>query len=96
MTIAELFYGAYRLPNPQERLKELDAFQGDIEILGLDVAATKVYGRLKAELAQRGQILADNDLFIASIALSRGLILVTHNSQHYERISGLGLEDWVE
>ena len=96
ITIAELLYGAYRLPNPQERLKEVDAFQEDIEVLSLEVAAAKVYGRLKAELAQRGEILADNDLFIASITLSRGLVLVTHNSQHYKRISELNSEDWVE
>jgi len=51
ITIAELLYGAYRLPNP---------------------------------------------LFIASIVSSRGLVLVTHNSQHYKRISGLRLEDWVK
>jgi Predicted nucleic acid-binding protein, contains PIN domain len=96
ITIAELLYGAHRLPNLQERLKEVDAFQEDIEILGLDLSAAKVYGRLKAELAQKGEILADNDLFIASITLSRRLVLVTHNSQHYKRISGLGLEDWVK
>lgn len=96
ITIAELLYGAYRLPNPQERLKEVDAFQEDIEVLGLDLAAARVYGRLKAELAQKGEILADNDLFIASIASSRGLVLVTHNSQHYKRIIGLKLEDWVK
>jgi len=96
ITIAELLYGAYRLPNPPERLKEVDAFQEDIEVFGLDLTAAKVYGRLKAELAQKGEILADNDLFIASITLSRGLVLVTHNSRHYKRITGLILEDWLE
>jgi len=96
ITIAELLYGAYRLPDPQKRLKDVDAFREDTEVLGLDLAAARVYGQLKAELARRGEVLADNDLFIASITMNRGLILVTHNSQHYERISGLGLEDWVE
>jgi predicted nucleic acid-binding protein len=38
----------------------------------------------------------DNDLFIASIALSRNLTLVTHNTHHYERIPNLCLEDWME
>lgn len=38
----------------------------------------------------------DNALFIASIALSRNLTLVTHNIHHYERIPHLGLEDWME
>ncbi len=96
ITIAELLYGTYRLPDPQKRLKDIDGFREDIEVLGLDLAAARVYGQLKAELATRGEVLADNDLFIASITLSRGLVLVTHNSQHYKRISGLHLEDWVE
>jgi tRNA(fMet)-specific endonuclease VapC len=95
ITIAELLYGIYRLPNPQRKLEDVDAFRRDAEVLGLDLAAARVYGQLKAELVQRGELLADNDLFIASIVLSRGLVLVTHNSQHYERISGLRLEDWV-
>ena len=95
ITVAELLYGTYRLPDPQRRLEDVDAFREDIEVLGLDLAAARVYGQLKAGLAQRGEALADNDLFIASITLSRGLTLVTHNSRHYERISGLDLEDWV-
>ena len=95
ITIAELLYGTYRLPDPHRRLEDVDAFREDIEVLGLDLAAARVYGQLKAELVQRGKVLADNDLFIAGIVLSRGLVLVTHNNQHYERISGLHLEDWV-
>jgi len=31
---------------------------------------------------------------IAGMALSRGLIMVTSNTQEFERIVGLNLEDW--
>ncbi len=77
-------------------MQEVNTFLSDMEVLDLDLGAARIYGQLKAELARRGELLADNDLFIASIALSRNLTLVTHNTHHYERISNLGLEDWLE
>jgi tRNA(fMet)-specific endonuclease VapC len=96
ITAAELFYGAYRMPNPEQRIQEVNAFLSDMEIHDLDLGAARIYGQLKAELAGRGELLADNDLFIASIALSCNLTLVTHNTHHYERIPNLCLEDWME
>ncbi len=42
-----------------------------------------------------GQIVADADLFIGAIALSRGATIVTGNRKHYERIPGLVVEDWL-
>ena len=96
ITAAERFYGVYRMPNPEQRKEEVNAFLSDIEVINLDLGAARIYGELKAQLARRGELLADNDLFIASIALSRRLTLVTHNTRHYERIPNLCLEDWME
>jgi len=96
ITAAELFYGAYRMPNPEQRMQEVNAFLSDIEVIELDLGAAQIYGQLKAELTRRGELLADNDLFIASIALSRNLTLVTDNTRHYERIPNLCLENWME
>jgi predicted nucleic acid-binding protein len=31
---------------------------------------------------------------VAAQALSRGLVLVTHNRKHFERVSGLRIDDW--
>jgi tRNA(fMet)-specific endonuclease VapC len=35
------------------------------------------------------------DMLIAAAALSRGAILVTHNTKHFSRIKGLKIEDWI-
>ena len=64
-------------------------------VKNLDLESARTYGQVKAELARRGELLADNDLFIASLALSRNLTLVTHNTHHYERIANLCLDDWI-
>lgn len=41
-----------------------------------------------------GTPIGPNDLMIASIALTRNLILVTHNTAEFGRVQGLSLEDW--
>ena len=52
------------------------------------------YAEIKAELASRGQLLEDNDLFIAASAMSRGFVLVTHD-KGFQRIPDLKTEDWL-
>jgi len=34
------------------------------------------------------------DVLIAGIALSENLLMVTRNTRHFERISGLKVENW--
>jgi tRNA(fMet)-specific endonuclease VapC len=35
------------------------------------------------------------DMLIAAHAVSLGLTLVTNNTREFERVHGLGLEDWL-
>lgn len=39
--------------------------------------------------------MGDFDTQIGAHALAEVLILVTHNTRHFERIAGLKLEDWM-
>jgi tRNA(fMet)-specific endonuclease VapC len=45
-------------------------------------------------LRQQNQLIGDMDLAIAATALTNGLTLVTHNTAHFQRVSGLIFEDW--
>lgn len=95
MTAGELYYGAAKSEAPQSNRKVVDEFLATLEIHGIDRAAARTFGELKATLERRGEGLADADLLIASVALVRGAIVVTGNRSHYERIPGVELEDWI-
>lgn len=49
---------------------------------------------IHAYLKKRGMRLEDADIFIAAIAIVRGLILVSHDSDML-RIPELTVEDWL-
>ncbi|MGH3939126.1 MAG: hypothetical protein ACRDTG_10930 [Pseudonocardiaceae bacterium] len=43
-----------------------------------------------------GTPLTEPDLRIASITLARGLILVTRNVRHFQRVPDLTFENWID
>lgn len=95
ITVAELSHGAWRSNKPTQNLNALDTLFATLVILPFDEPAARNFGELKAKLERSGQIVADLDLQIASIALTQNVALVTHNQRHFERISDLSLEDWL-
>jgi tRNA(fMet)-specific endonuclease VapC len=62
-----------------------------IFVLPFDALAAAAFDAL---VAQRVRI-ATMDLRIASIALSRGLILLTRNTRDFRQVPGLVTEDWT-
>jgi tRNA(fMet)-specific endonuclease VapC len=95
ITVAELYYGAYNSNRVTENLARAEFFIQNLPVLPLNDTALRRFGELKAELRTTGQPIADFDLLIASVALAAGYILVTNNTRHYERITGLELENWT-
>ena len=95
VTAVELAYGAAKSRAPEDNTTLVTEFLASLPVLGLDQPAVLHFGSLKAGLEASGQILADADLLIASIALANAASLVTGNRRHYERIEGLRIEDWI-
>lgn len=96
ITLAELLYGAHKSDDPQKSLFAtydlLDSFRFKIEGITEEVAGE--FGKMKAGLEKSGKRLEDFDLLIAAIAKVSGLILVTNNLKHFERIEGLQLYEF--
>ncbi|MCX5999784.1 MAG: type II toxin-antitoxin system VapC family toxin [Chloroflexi bacterium] len=98
VTLGELIYGAYRLRTRTAYLLEQveRVLVPNLPVLPFDVAAARQYGELRAGLERHGTLLGDADLRIGAIALARGLTVVTGNVQHFRRIPGLSVENWLE
>ncbi len=98
ITLGEMVYGAYRMPaHTNLFLERLDrVLLPNLAVLPFDIAAAHRYGELRAELERLGTPLGEADLRIGAIALSRGLIVVTGNVRHFQRIPGLIVENWLE
>jgi tRNA(fMet)-specific endonuclease VapC len=96
ITLGELLYGASRRGSERlaARIEELILSAG--LVIPFDEPSARVYGGLRAELERAGRRLAEPDLRIASIALSRDLTLVTGNTRHFSRVPSLRVENWLE
>ena len=66
-----------------------------INILELPVDDGVQYGQIGSSLEKKGQIIGNNDLWIAAHALASGLILVTNNVREFARIDNLTIENWA-
>ena len=97
LTIGELYFGAYNSERVEANLERVRVFlfPPGPSILSIDDAAAECFGRFKAALRRGGKPIGDLDLLIAGIAVSRGLKVVTNNTEHFERISDISLENWL-
>jgi tRNA(fMet)-specific endonuclease VapC len=94
MTLAELEYGVSASSRPSKNRDALNQFVSALEVAPFDRQATAEYGRLRAALEKKGQMIGSMDLLIAAHAVSLDVRLVTHNSREFGRVPGLKIEDW--
>lgn len=71
------------------------ALVGNIAVIPFEEDAAHRYGELRAALDRRGTPIGDADVRIASIALARGLTVITGNVRHFQMVPGLAVENWL-
>ena len=76
----------------RERLRELVHF---LPAVALPETAAETYGALRADLESKGEMIGNNDLWIAAHALAAGLTLITNNEREFRRVRGLKIQNWA-
>ena len=93
---AELRYGAEKSSHRRQNHARLDALLGEIAVVGFDVEAAAIYGRLRLTLERAGNVIGPNDMLIGAHALALRCILITDNTREFSRVRGIRLQNWRE
>lgn len=91
----ELLYGAYNSSKIEDNLTKFKNFLERFTILEFDERSSEIFAQTKAKLKKEGNIIADIDLMIASIAIANEQELATNNHKHFERIRNLKTLKWL-
>src|SRR5579864_6060158 len=91
----ELLYGAMKSSRRELGLQRLREISEVLPALPLPEQAAETYGFIRADLETRGEMIGNNDLWIAAHALAAGLILVTNNEKEFRRVRGLKVQNWA-
>lgn len=66
------------------------------KILPLTVKAADKSAEIYADLRKSGKVISHNDVLIAGIAITNDLMIITNNSEHFSRIKGLEIDNWMK
>jgi tRNA(fMet)-specific endonuclease VapC len=96
ITHGELHYGAVKHARHTAALHELSELLRFLPALPLPDGAAENYGKIRAELEAKGEVIGNNDLWIAAHAMASNLTLVTNNEKEFRRVRGLRIQNWAE
>ena len=94
ITLGELRFGAEKSQSRVRAMTVIHQLESMIQIAPLTKEAGEHYGQIRAALQKDGQLIGNNDLWIAAHARSEGWVLVTNNEREFKRVAGLQIENW--
>ena len=95
--VAEIEYGLSRLPHSKkkDRLRQrFELFLTELSRAEWSDDVSRLFGETKASLERKGVRLEDFDVAVAAHALALDATLVTDNTEHLNRVTGLTIENW--
>ena len=95
ISVVELLYGVECSMCPGKNRMIVNDLLKQLEIIPFSVCI-KEFCRQKAKLCRQGKMIEDNDLYIATTALTLRIPVVTENVKHLSRIEGLKLRNWIK
>lgn len=95
IVLGELEFGAEKSAYAERNRSRLAELTRRLPLLGLDAETASCYGRIRSRLERLGTPIGANDLWIAAQAQRHGATVVTDNLREFERVPGLGVENWL-
>lgn len=95
----ELWYGVYHMPEGKRQQMIADFINNNIARLPLyhySKACADIHAKIRADCRKKGKTLSYADSQIASIALANQAILITRNTDDFQDIDGLVMQNWFE
>lgn len=89
ITVMELHHGIPRSKKPQKEAERIDRGLRGITTYPITYDIAAKAGRIDGELVDRGEPIGIPDVLIAASALKHAEPVLTRNTRHFKRISGL-------
>lgn len=77
-----------------ETREEADDALAEFGVIEIEETVAWTASRLARDLDRRGLPIGDNDVWVAATALAYRLPLVSRNARHFNRVSGLAVEEY--
>lgn len=95
VTLGELRFGAEKSQSRERALAVIAQLEVMMQVAPLTEAVGEHYGQIRAALQRRGEMIGNNDLWLAAHARAAGWVLVTNNEREFVRVEGLQVENWA-
>ncbi|WP_180136061.1 type II toxin-antitoxin system VapC family toxin [Acinetobacter sp. YH12070] len=95
ITLGELRFGAEKSQWKDKAFKVIDELTSIIPVIELDEHTAVHYAQIRKQLALQGQIIGNNDLWLAAHARSNNWVMVTNNEKEFLRVDELQVENWL-
>jgi tRNA(fMet)-specific endonuclease VapC len=97
ITVSELEFGARYGGRYDEEMSLIEGLTAPFERYEYDtLECPGFYGQIRADLKRRGVTIGPLDTLIAAHALALGATLVSNNTGHFSRVSGLKVGNWLK
>lgn len=97
ITVSELEFGAQYGGQYEEEMSLIEGLTAPFERYEYDaLECPSFYGKIRADLKRRGVMIGPLDMLIAAHALALGATLVSNNTAHFSRVSGLSTVNWLK
>jgi len=93
--LGELFAWVGRAKASPRRSQTLLDLLKEVVVVPIDETVARKFGEVRSWQLDHGLATPDLDLLNASVALTHGFTLVTHNTTDYANVPALILADWL-